>query len=57
MDHAEDLRATLRARIRGADGSDGTGSGPSAFVPCPAGVGSQILDEVRRIRILLEERR
>jgi membrane protein YdbS with pleckstrin-like domain len=55
MEHAEELRSTLRAMVRGAAGGDGTGSGPSA--PAPAGTGAQILDELRRIRTLLEERR
>jgi membrane protein YdbS with pleckstrin-like domain len=54
MEHAEDLRAALRAQVRGAAGGDGTGSGPS--VPAPTDTGLQILDELRRIRALLEER-
>lgn len=57
MEHAEDLRAALRARVRGAAGGDGTGSGPSGPAPSPADTGLQILDELRRIRALLEERR
>lgn len=55
MEHAEELRSTLRAMVRGAAGGDGTGSGPSS--PAPAGTDLQILDELRRIRALLEERR
>ena len=55
MEHAEDLRTTLRAQVRGAAGGDGTGSGPST--PAPADTDVQILDELRRIRALLEDRR
>jgi hypothetical protein len=57
MEHAEDLRTTLRAQVRGAAGGDGTGSGPTAPAPAPADTELQILDELRRVRILLEERR
>ncbi|MEN6340957.1 MAG: PH domain-containing protein [Methanospirillum sp.] len=57
MEHAEDLRAAVRARVRGAAGGDGTGSGPSVPAPSPADTGLQILEELRRVRALLEERR
>jgi hypothetical protein len=57
MEHAEELRATLRSRVRQETGGDGTGSGPPSPTPAPAGTDLQILDELRRIRALLEERR
>lgn len=58
MEHAEELRATLRSRVRLETGGDGTGSG--ATVPRPATQGATdllILEELRRIRTLLEARR
>jgi membrane protein YdbS with pleckstrin-like domain len=57
MEHAEDLRLTMRARIRSAAGGDGTGSGPVTPRPVPGDTDVEILDELRRIRALLEERR
>ena len=55
MEHAEELRTALRSRVRGAAGGDGTGSGPSSLVPAPADTDLRILEELRRIRALLEE--
>ncbi len=57
MEHAEELRAAIRARVRLASGGDGTGSGPVAPRPGPGEADLLILDELRRIRALLEERR
>ncbi len=57
MEHAEELRATLRSRVRMEAGGDGTGSGAPA--PRPAAQGATdllILEELRRIRTLLEAR-
>ncbi len=57
MERAEDLRTTMRAVVRNAAGGDGTGSGPTVSRPGPAGTDLLILDELRGIRALLEERR
>jgi uncharacterized protein len=58
MEHAEELRATLRSRVRLETGGDGTGSGAPA--PRPAASETRdllILEELRWIRTLLEARR
>jgi hypothetical protein len=56
MEHAEELRETLRSRVRLETGGDGTGSGvpPSRLAPETMDL---ILEELRRIRTLLEARR
>jgi len=59
--HAEELRELLRSYVRGCSGSgDGTGTGsrPVKVVEGPAastGTGLLILDELKRIRMLLEQ--
>ena len=57
MEHAEELRATIRSRVRLEAGGDGTGSGAAAPRPDPHATDLMILDELRRIRALLEARR
>lgn len=57
MEHAEELRATLRSRVRMETGGDGTGSGASAPRPAQETTDLLILEELRRIRTLLEARR
>ncbi len=57
MEHAEELRATLRSRVRLEAGGDGTGSGAPAPRAAPGTADLLILEELRRIRTLLEARR
>ena len=56
MEHAEELRETLRSRVRLETGGDGTGSGAPAPRLAPETM-DLILEELRRIRTLLEARR
>lgn len=64
VEHAEELRELLRAAVRSCSSSgDGTGSGVSRPVQVPdtpvASVGTSmlILDELKKIRILLEQQK
>lgn len=64
VEHAEELRELLRSAVRSCSGSgDGTGSGVSRPVQVPdtpvASVGTSmlILDELKKIRILLEQQK
>jgi membrane protein YdbS with pleckstrin-like domain len=55
--HAEELRELIRTMVRVCSGGDGTGSGgavtPQAMKPADL---QQVLDEMRAIRALLEEK-
>ena len=57
MEHAEELRATIRSRVRLETGGDGTGSGAVAPRPSVETTDLLILEELRRIRTLLEAHR
>jgi uncharacterized protein len=57
MEHAEELRGTIRSRVRLEAGGDGTGSGTTAPRSDPHATDLMILDELRRIRTLLEAQR
>jgi len=59
IEHAEELRELIRTLVRKAGASgDGTGSGSSAVAGKENQAAElQMLDELRRIRTLLEERR
>ena len=57
MEHAEELRATIRSRVRLEAGGDGTGSGAPVPRAAPEATDLLILEELRRIRTLLEARR
>jgi membrane protein YdbS with pleckstrin-like domain len=57
MEHAEELRGTIRSRVRLETGGDGTGSGGATPRADPHATDLMILDELRRIRTLLEARR
>jgi membrane protein YdbS with pleckstrin-like domain len=55
--HAEELRELIRTMVRVCSGGDGTGSGGTVTPQTlkPAGL-QQVLDEMRAIRALLEEK-
>jgi len=56
--HAEELRELLRTMVRSCSGrGDGTGTGAPEAAPAGSAVNLQILEELKRIRVLLEERR
>ena len=56
--HAEELRELLRTMVRSCSGrGDGTGTGAPEAAPVGSAVNLQILEELKRIRVLLEERR
>jgi uncharacterized protein len=56
IEHAEELRELIRSMVRGAPAHD-DGTGNSTISPANTGpVDQQILDELKRIRILLEQR-
>jgi hypothetical protein len=56
--HAEELRELLRSMVRSSSGrGDGTGTGAPEAAPPGSAVSLQILEELKRIRMLLEERR
>lgn len=56
--HAEELRELIRTQVRESGrGGDGTGSGAPVPPSPKASTDAQILDEVRRIRSLLEGKR
>jgi membrane protein YdbS with pleckstrin-like domain len=56
--HAEELRELIRTMVRSCSGrGDGTGTGVPEAPPAGSAVSQQILDELKRIRALLEQRR
>jgi len=56
--HAEELRELLRTMVRSCSGrGDGTGTGAPEAAPVGSAVNLQILEELKRIRMLLEQRR
>jgi membrane protein YdbS with pleckstrin-like domain len=56
IEHAEELRELIRSMVRGSSARD-DGTGNSTISSANAGpVDQQILDELKRIRILLEQR-
>jgi membrane protein YdbS with pleckstrin-like domain len=57
MEHAEELRETIRSRVRLEASGDGTGSGTATLRPDAPATDLMILDELRRIRTLLEGQR
>lgn len=61
MEHAEELRETVRSRVRLETGGDGTGNGTGTPRPDRTAVDSavdlMILEELRQIRALLESGR
>ena len=61
MEHAEELRETVRSRVRLETGGDGTGSGTGTPRPDRPAVDSavdlMILEELRQIRALLQSGR
>jgi len=54
--HAEELRELIRSMVRVASGGDGTGTGKTAPAPAAKPADLQILDELRVIRELLEQK-
>jgi hypothetical protein len=57
--HAEELRELIRTMVRGhiGAGGDGTGTGIQTPASLPRTADLQILDELKKIRALLEERK
>ena len=56
--HAEELRELIRTMVRGTSGrGDGTGTGVPEAPPAGSEVNLQVLEELKRIRMLLEQRR
>jgi hypothetical protein len=56
--HAEELRELLRTMVRSCSGrGDGTGTGAPEAAPVGSAVNLQILEELKRIRMLLEQGR
>ncbi|MDD1646169.1 MAG: PH domain-containing protein [Methanomicrobiales archaeon] len=56
--HAEELRELLRTMVRSCSGrGDGTGTGAPEAAPVGSALNLQILEELKRIRMLLEQRR
>jgi hypothetical protein len=57
IEHAEELREIVRTMVRGRSGGDGTGSGAPAPSGKPASTDAEVLEELRKIRVLLERGR
>ena len=58
IERAEELRELIRSMVRSCSGrGDGTGTGGPEAIPAGSAVSQQILEELRRIRMLLEQRR
>ena len=57
IEHAEELRELVRTMVRGHSGGDGTGSGAPASTGRLLTTEMQILDELKKIRALLEQGR
>ena len=56
--HAEELRELLRTMVRSCSGrGDGTGTGAPEAAPVGSALNLQILEELKRIRMLLEQGR
>jgi uncharacterized protein len=56
IEQAEELRELVRTLVRGHSGGDGTGTGVPVQRGPPGSTDVQILDELRKIRALLERR-
>jgi membrane protein YdbS with pleckstrin-like domain len=57
IEQAEELRELIRTLVRGHSGGDGTGTGASPSTGRLLTAEMQILEEVRKIRALMEQRR
>jgi membrane protein YdbS with pleckstrin-like domain len=57
IEHAEELRELVRTQVRGHTGGDGTGTGAAPSTGRLLTTEMQILDELRKIRALLEQGR
>jgi len=57
IEHAEELRELVRTMVRGHSGGDGTGSGAPASMGRLLTTEMQILDELKKIRAVLEQGR
>jgi membrane protein YdbS with pleckstrin-like domain len=57
IEQAEELRELIRTLVRGHSGGDGTGSGATAPSRMPVSAEMQMLEELKKIRALLEQGR
>ncbi|MDD1653194.1 MAG: PH domain-containing protein [Methanomicrobiales archaeon] len=58
IERAEELRELIRSMVRSCSGrGDGTGTGGPEAIPAGSAVSQQILEELKRIRMLLEQGR
>ncbi|HVP25128.1 MAG TPA: PH domain-containing protein [Methanomicrobiales archaeon] len=57
IEHAEELRELVRTLVRGHSGGDGTGTGAQVPPSATATTDIQVLEELKKIRLLLEKGR